>query len=276
MRPIHRDGAAESGASQQLREWRDPDSNRGHHEFQAPEIAGLLSTKTLHKMAICRIRDPPYLPAVCGRLAVVWAARCASWPKRSLSSALLRGPRSELSLEQTEGSCPRVSGLLGPFSRLGAAHLLVFTSPVAYVVAVRAAWRRPTRTAGIQWRGTVRAWPRRALSHHEAPDQSGPSRQRPKKATPAVIEGLVNLYAATATAGAKLIPFDAGINPLAPVSAPDGPRRAAILISSSPHKSGSVVTPWHDIFLRTRATFATSATRRHPDEPCILHLETRC
>jgi len=72
--------------------------------------------------------------------------------------------------------------------------------------------------------------------------------QRPKSSTPAVIEGLVNLYAATATPGAKLIPFDAGINALAPVSAPDGPRRPAILISSSPHKSGSVVTPWQDVF----------------------------
>jgi hypothetical protein len=72
--------------------------------------------------------------------------------------------------------------------------------------------------------------------------------QRPKSATPPVIDGLVNLYAATAMSGAKLIPFDAGINPLAPVSTPDGPRRPAILISSSPHKSGSVVTPWQDIF----------------------------
>lgn len=72
--------------------------------------------------------------------------------------------------------------------------------------------------------------------------------QRPKSATPPVIDGLVNLYAATATPGAKLIPFDAGINPLAAVTAPYGPRRPAILISSSPHKSGSVVTPWQDIF----------------------------
>lgn len=72
--------------------------------------------------------------------------------------------------------------------------------------------------------------------------------RRPKSPTPALIDGLVNLYAATAAPGARLIPFDAGINPLASVSAPDGPRRPAILISSSPHKSGSVVTPWQDIF----------------------------
>jgi hypothetical protein len=39
--------------------------------------------------------------------------------------------------------------------------------------------------------------------------------KRPKSPTPAVIDGFVNLYAATAGPGAKLIPFDAGINPLA-------------------------------------------------------------
>ena len=72
--------------------------------------------------------------------------------------------------------------------------------------------------------------------------------RRPKSATPPLVEGLVNLYAATASPGARLIPFDAGINPLAPVATPDGPRRPAILISSSPHKSGSVVTPRQDIF----------------------------
>jgi hypothetical protein len=58
----------------------------------------------------------------------------------------------------------------------------------------------------------------------------------------------VNLYAATSSPGAKMIPFDAGINALAAVATPDGPRRPAILISSSPHKSGSVVTPSQDIF----------------------------
>jgi hypothetical protein len=72
--------------------------------------------------------------------------------------------------------------------------------------------------------------------------------QRPKSSTPQIIEGLVNLYAATATPGAKLIPFDAGINPIALSKSADGPRRPAILISSSPHKSGSVVTPWEDLF----------------------------
>src|SRR4051794_20327278 len=48
--------------------------------------------------------------------------------------------------------------------------------------------------------------------------------------------------------GARLIPFDAGINPLLVGAAPEGPHRPAILISSSPHKSGSVVTPWEDAF----------------------------
>ena len=57
-----------------------------------------------------------------------------------------------------------------------------------------------------------------------------------------------HLYAATASVGSKLIPFDAGINPMAAIATPDGPRRPAILIASSPHKSGLALTPWEDVF----------------------------
>lgn len=72
--------------------------------------------------------------------------------------------------------------------------------------------------------------------------------RRPKSVAPEIIDGLINLYAATAYVGSKLIPFDAGINPMAAVATPDGPRRPAILIASSPHKSGSALTPWEDVF----------------------------
>jgi hypothetical protein len=91
--------------------------------------------------------------------------------------------------------------------------------------------------------------------------------RRPKSAVPAVIKGLVNLYAATASAGAKLIPFDAGINSLAPVSTAEGPRRPAILISSSPHKSGSVVTPWQDIFAPDEGYVRYFGDAKTPGQP---------
>jgi len=42
--------------------------------------------------------------------------------------------------------------------------------------------------------------------------------------------------------------LDSGINPIAEIKAVDGKRRPAILIRSSPHKSGSEDTPWQDIF----------------------------
>jgi hypothetical protein len=70
---------------------------------------------------------------------------------------------------------------------------------------------------------------------------------RPKREKPVEIDGCINFYAATAVKGAKFVPFDRGINPTAVVDALDGPRRPVIVISSSPHKSGSVTTPWEDL-----------------------------
>jgi Restriction endonuclease AspBHI N-terminal/Restriction endonuclease len=71
---------------------------------------------------------------------------------------------------------------------------------------------------------------------------------RPKEASPLQVGVHRNLYAVTAAPGARLIPFESGINPIAAVKAPEGTRRPAIIIASSPHKVGRVETPWQDIF----------------------------
>ena len=71
---------------------------------------------------------------------------------------------------------------------------------------------------------------------------------RPKSATPERLGDYVNLYAATHAPGAKLVPFESGINPLASIKVPDGTRRPVILVASSPHKIGMAETPWQDIF----------------------------
>jgi hypothetical protein len=71
---------------------------------------------------------------------------------------------------------------------------------------------------------------------------------RPKSATPLVIGGHANVYAATAKDGAKHLPLDSGINPIAAVKGSEGPRVPAIIIASSPHKVGRVETPWQDTF----------------------------
>ena len=42
--------------------------------------------------------------------------------------------------------------------------------------------------------------------------------------------------------------LDSGINTPKVIATPDGGRRPAILISSSPHKRGQLETPWHDEF----------------------------
>lgn len=62
------------------------------------------------------------------------------------------------------------------------------------------------------------------------------------------IDGLPNYFAVTFTQDAKLPLLEAGINPIREVRAVEGKRRAAILISSSPHRIGTETTPWQDFF----------------------------
>src|SRR5579862_665135 len=71
---------------------------------------------------------------------------------------------------------------------------------------------------------------------------------RPYALTPVEIDGLPNFFAKVGSAGMKLPTLERGINAMAAVSALDGERRPAILISSSPHKVGSNFTPWQDTF----------------------------
>lgn len=69
----------------------------------------------------------------------------------------------------------------------------------------------------------------------------------PKSKEPSVpvIGGLPNLYHATRYGAGRMIPFAAGINR---VKATQGKyaRRPVVIIRSSPHKAGSMVTPWQD------------------------------
>jgi hypothetical protein len=71
---------------------------------------------------------------------------------------------------------------------------------------------------------------------------------RPKSTHPAVHGDYANIYATTDYPGGKLLPFESGINRMAPIRATDGSRVPAILIASSPHKVGRIETPWQDTF----------------------------
>jgi Restriction endonuclease AspBHI N-terminal/Restriction endonuclease len=71
---------------------------------------------------------------------------------------------------------------------------------------------------------------------------------RPYGPTPAEIDGLPNFFAHVASSGMTLPTLERGINAMRAVAAGEGGRRAAILISSSPHKVGSDFTPWQDTF----------------------------
>jgi hypothetical protein len=71
---------------------------------------------------------------------------------------------------------------------------------------------------------------------------------RPYSAESAVIDGYPNHFFATNFPGHALAQLEGGINQIGYVNAPEGQRRPAILIRSSPHKIGSQDTPWQDTF----------------------------
>lgn len=61
------------------------------------------------------------------------------------------------------------------------------------------------------------------------------------------VDGYRNVFAVT-YGGDALVGLDAGINPIASIGVGEQSRCPAILIRSSPWKSGSAQTPWHDVF----------------------------
>ncbi|MFI6466913.1 restriction endonuclease [Streptomyces sp. NPDC050538] len=69
-----------------------------------------------------------------------------------------------------------------------------------------------------------------------------------KDPVPADLDGYPNFHHVTHSPDLKRALLEAGINGMAKVSAPDGPRRPVILIRSSPWKAGTEQTPWHDVF----------------------------
>ena len=73
----------------------------------------------------------------------------------------------------------------------------------------------------------------------------------PKPAKPAlpILDGMPNFHHATRDnrPGAAMVILESGINASAEVAAPDGRRRPAVLIRSSPAKAGTETTPWQDI-----------------------------
>src|SRR5215207_1421847 len=69
----------------------------------------------------------------------------------------------------------------------------------------------------------------------------------PKNSSVPTIDGYPNLYFVTASPDGGMIPFSAGINRMRPTSGAYS-RRPALLIRSSPHKAGSIITPWQDRF----------------------------
>lgn len=71
---------------------------------------------------------------------------------------------------------------------------------------------------------------------------------RPYDPGPEIIDGVKNYFHMSYSEGCRLPLLDSGINPIEEIVGPEGLRRPAILISSSPHKIGSHVTPWQDFF----------------------------
>lgn len=71
---------------------------------------------------------------------------------------------------------------------------------------------------------------------------------RPYSSSAQQIGTFRNHFFVTNLNGGKLVLLERGINQIAAVKAKDGVRVPAVLIRSSPHKIGSIDTPWHDVF----------------------------
>jgi len=88
---------------------------------------------------------------------------------------------------------------------------------------------------------------------------------RPYREVPAEIDGYPNYFAAVFGSDLKLPLLEHGINPIKEVWAPDGVRRPAILVSSSPHKIGSKETPWQDFFDSDNGHIRYYGDNKEPD-----------
>lgn len=76
------------------------------------------------------------------------------------------------------------------------------------------------------------------------------NQERGKGIPPQIVDGLPNYFFETYLAGCeRTIFFQKGIHNIAAVRLADGSERIpAIVISSSPHKAGTDITPWEDEF----------------------------
>jgi len=71
---------------------------------------------------------------------------------------------------------------------------------------------------------------------------------RPYDSTNETVNGMLNYFYFTHTAKQKFPLLEKGINSISTIKLDLGSRLPAILISSSPHKSGSLDVPWRDYF----------------------------
>src|SRR4051812_7990761 len=69
---------------------------------------------------------------------------------------------------------------------------------------------------------------------------------KPRRPDEPKVDGLPNFFFETACAGLPMAGLERGINPIAATKAEKGVPVPAILIRSSPHRTGSVATPWQD------------------------------
>lgn len=71
---------------------------------------------------------------------------------------------------------------------------------------------------------------------------------RPYSPKSDVVDGFRNHFAVTKNDNHSMVLLEKGINQIADIICKDGKRKPAILIRSSPHKTGSETTPWQDVF----------------------------
>lgn len=89
---------------------------------------------------------------------------------------------------------------------------------------------------------------------------------RPYNRHPEIIETYKNYFYETYTENQKYPLLESGINGIQEIKCIDGIRRPAVLISSSPHKIGTLITPWQDYFDPDNGHIRYYGDNKRPDQ----------
>jgi integrase len=132
-----RSDAAKPMICRTIPEWRDPDSNRGHHDFQSCGRISRIPEKVLHSGLFSPVPYRRRISANSGRLVAVWEMQAGASPNRRALG----------------GGAPVVAGAAAWVRRRGSTRLMV--APTHRPLAERAGRRTPLRRYALPPEGRM-------------------------------------------------------------------------------------------------------------------------